>query len=584
MHIRAARARFVAVVALIVSIASAVDAGSLTGPIYDQGLTAVIEDVLQLPTTASPAAPPLARVNVLRSVPGVIGKLWVCDLNGPIYVVQGAAVQTYMDFRTLVPKFKRRSGLATGLVSFAFHPEFATNGLFYTVHTESVGTVPPNFVPAVAMPAVHHSILREWHATDPSANVFSGTSRELMRVAALNVYHNLGIIDFNPNAMPGDSDYGLLYVPGGDYGSVDSGMPTQLQRLDTIYGCIMRIDPLGGSFVRGGITYPYGIPPTNPFTSTPGALGEIYTYGHRNAHRVQWDIGHNKTMYATDIGGNNIEEIDLIVAGRNYGWPYREGTFAIDPVVDWRVALPLPPNDATFGYTYPVAQFDHDAVRFPVHGTDTQCGIAGGFPYRASAIPGLRGKFVYGDIVTGQMFYSYLDQLEAADDGDPTTTAPVYELLLQYQGQSKTLLDLVRARLNMPSLFRTDLRFAMDAAGTLYVTTKEDAMIRKITSVFVRPPLAVVEEAVALRASVVPNPMRGEAHVHLTTSRTGGLRVELFDVGGRRIRTLMAEANVPAGLHEVPVPAAGMRLPPAMYLVRIAAGEHVAWRRCVVLE
>ncbi len=578
-------ARGFAVVGLTVIGSTSTYAGDLTGPIYDQGLTAVIEDVLQLPTTASPVAPPLARVNVLRSVPGGGGKRWASDLNGPIQVIQGTTVQTYMDFRTLVPKFKRRSGLATGLVSFAFHPGFASNGLFYTVHTESLGTRPANFVPAIAAPAVHHTILTEWHATNPAADTFTGTSRELMRVAALNVYHNLGIIEFNPNAVPGDEDYGLLYIPNGDYGSVDSGMPGQLQRLDTIYGCILRIDPLGTPFVRNGTTFAYGIPASNPFVNTPGALGEIYTYGHRNAHRVQWDIGHNETLYATDIGGKNIEEVDRLVPGRNYGWPYREGTYAIDPAVDWRVTLPLPANDASLGYTYPVAQFDHDVVRFPVHGTDTQCGIAGGVAYRAAAIPGLQGKFIFGDIVTGQMFYSYLDPLEAADDGNPATVAPVYELRFQYQGQSKTMLDIVRARLNDPTLYRTDLRIAMDAEGVLYVTTKEDGMIRRISSVFVRAPLGVTDETPALRASVVPNPVRSHSIVRVVTAREGDLRVDLFDASGRRIRTVFVESHAPAGLHEVPVSSNAVApLRPALYFLRVQAAEGVFGTRFVVLE
>ena len=117
-----------------------------------------------------------------------------------------------------------------------------------------------------------------------------------MRVAALHQDHNLGEIAFNPNTGPGGGDYGLLYIAAGDFGSAHSGQPQQLQRLDTPYGTLMRIDPLGDPFVRDGTTFPYGLPASNPFANDgdPSTLGEIYAYGFRNGHRIPWDTAHDQ--------------------------------------------------------------------------------------------------------------------------------------------------------------------------------------------------------------------------------------------------------------------------------------------------
>jgi hypothetical protein len=416
-------------------------------------------------------------------------------------------------------------------------------------------------------------VLTEWHATDPTADLFSGTRRELIRIPAPSVAHNMGVIEFDPNAAPGDEDYGLLYVGAGDFGSVETHQPAQLQRLDTPYGCVLRIDPLGGPFVRNGITYPYGIPPGNPFASDggPSTFGEIYTYGHRNAHRLIWDRAGLQRLYACDVGEFNVEEIDRLTPGRNGGWPYREGTFALDPAADPTVVFALPADDATFGYSYPVAEFDHFEAD----------AIAGGVAYRGP-VSRLWGKFVFGDIVTGRLFYSYLSELEAADDGVPFTVAPVYELHLVHQGQERSLVQIVSAALGV-SLERTDLRFATDLEGGLYLTTKEDGFIRKVVAV--QPALGVEDGAAVSPVSIRPNPVRSGALVQFSTFAEGPLSMEVLDVAGRRIRTLLDRDREPAGMHEawIRTGESGGRIAPGVYLLRVAAAGRVTLRRFVIL-
>jgi hypothetical protein len=291
-----------------------------------------------------------------------------------------------------------------------------------------------------------------------------------MRIGSPFRIHNLQEIAFDPTLLPSDPDYGLLYVGSGDFGTTEIGEPDQLQRLDTPYGAVLRIDPLGGPFLRDGINYDYGIPAGNPYGSDgdPDTLDEIYVHGVRNNHRLIWDVA-DGTLFGADIGQDSFEEINVLVPGRNNGWPLREGTLAHDPDDPGEVSS-LPPDDSSFGFTYPVLQYDHgegDA-------------IAGGVVYRGGVASELQGKLVFGDIVTGKLYYADAQALKDADDGDPATLASFHELTLLHEGQPETLLDVVRDAASDSGIDRTDLRFGTDASGEIYVTTKQDGWVRKL--------------------------------------------------------------------------------------------------------
>jgi hypothetical protein len=139
--------------------------------------------------------------------------------------------------------------LESGLIGFTFHPEFARNGLFYTVHAERAAgnpKTPDHIPPGFALKDVtYHNVITEWHANSPAANVFEGTRRELLREAHVvaNLTHPMGAVEFNPTAKPGDQDYGLLYTSGSDHGFSNGGGPnsstaSQTQRLDSIMTAI----------------------------------------------------------------------------------------------------------------------------------------------------------------------------------------------------------------------------------------------------------------------------------------------------------------------------------------------------------
>src|SRR5262249_49385662 len=179
------------------------------------------------------------------------------------------------------------------------------------------------------VPQHHHRMARQ----QSCGKRLRGTRRELLREAHVvaNLTHPMGAVEFNPFAKRGDPDYGLLYTSGSDHGFSNGGgpnasNPAQTQRLDSIMTAILRIDPRSpsGTHGRKGLG-DYTIPMANKFASDPRALGEIYAYGFRNAHRISWDT--DGTMFASDIGMSQIEEINIVRNGENYGWMRREGYF-----------------------------------------------------------------------------------------------------------------------------------------------------------------------------------------------------------------------------------------------------------------
>ena len=144
--------------------------------------------------------------------------------------------------------------------------------------------------------------------------------------------HPMGDILFDPLAKPGNADYGNLYVSMGDGGSGETPGPTQTtpQLLSALQGKILRITPDLALRPNDKVSANgrYRIPSTgsdpNPFVSVPGARGEIYAYGFRNPHRMDWDAATN-TLLVNDIGLHSWEEVDIVAKGGNYGYSWREG-------------------------------------------------------------------------------------------------------------------------------------------------------------------------------------------------------------------------------------------------------------------
>ena len=247
----------------------------------------------------------------------------------------------------------------------------------------------------------------------------------------------------------------MLYVGIGDGGSAENGYPFICHSIEKIWGTIIRIDPKGTNSRNGH----YGIPKNNPFSKDTNlnTLKEIFAYGFRNPHRMSW----TKTgmILASNIGHHNVEALNIIEAGRDYGWPIREGTFVIDPSQNMFNIYPLSADDEKNNITYPAAQYDHDEGN----------AISGGFEYWGTAIPELKGKYLFGDIVKGRMFYVEMKDLKLGSQ------APIKEWRVSLNGSLKTLTELCGAE-------KVDVRFGRDGKGELYIMTKPDGKVYRMLS------------------------------------------------------------------------------------------------------
>ena len=489
---------YVGVAVCAVAVLQAQIRNPIESPVVKRGLAVEIREVGRLPETRGMRPPDQdvtpagwARVSFVRDLPD--GRRFANDSRGFLYLLDGNGQPSlYANVAEAFP-FTVYNRLESGFIGFDFHPEFARNGLFYTVHGERATGNPatPNFVPPgfTAADATYHNVITEWRATTPSANTFEGTRRELLRVAHIvnNLTHPFGNVEFDPTAKPGTADYGLLYTSGSDLGFSNGGgpnamNPAQTQRLDSVVGAILRFDPrspttTGGTKGLGD----YTIPPGNRYAADndPKTLGEIYAYGFRNAHRLSWDLT-DGTLFASDIGMNHIEEINIVHNGHNYGWMKREGIWENGVTrpggaLNQLFALPAEVLTGTRKdeFTYPVAMYDRN---------DGQA-VTGGFAYYGR-IPALRGKFVFGDVVRGRLFAADVAAMKKADDGIPQTVAPIEEVQLYIWGASGNRIyvsfrELVEAT-NGATAARADLHISRSRDGELLLTSRQDGMIRTL--------------------------------------------------------------------------------------------------------
>ena len=391
-----------------------------------------------------PVADGLTAPNWGTAAPGLRSHLFVTDQSGIVWGIdlrqdkgphqetgKGPRAFIFLDARHLLVPLGS-DGPNTyderGLLGLAFHPEYQRNGLFYTFTSEPRGgtpdfsTMPPGVLPD------HVSVIREWRARNPKnprAGVFMRKGRVLMRVAVPQSNHNGGALNFGPD--------GMLYISLGDGGFEDDqgrghGKNGNGQNPTNPLGSVLRIDPLGANSSNGR----YGIPADNPFLEDPAKLDEIFAYGFRNPFRFSFDPL-TGLLYLADVGQHDVEEVDTIVAGGNYGWNYKEGSFFFHPEGV---------NEPGHSHEEP----DHD--RRPPHdligpiaeyeGHTDGHAIIGGFVYRGSQIPELIGRYVFGDFSSeideaftefspGRLFYLDVENLDGDPDGDghPNESPPV---------------------------------------------------------------------------------------------------------------------------------------------------------------
>ncbi|MEX2465296.1 MAG: PQQ-dependent sugar dehydrogenase [Gemmatimonadota bacterium] len=410
-----------------------------------------------------------ARPMLLVDEPGS-ERMFVNDMWGPLYTVgYDGNVTRYLDIDDDAWGFPvDASGRERGFQSFAVHPQFAEpgtpgHGKLYT-WSDTEDTAPePDFTPGGG-DDTHDTVLLEWTASDPSAATYDGGApRVLLRLEQPFGNHNAGHVAFNPQAGVEDPDFGMLYVGVADGGS--GGDPLDLaQDLGSPYGKILRIDPLGSDGPNGQ----YGIPGDNPFVGRGAeTLGSIYALGLRNPQRFGWDPA-NGNLFVADIGQNAVEELSPVPAGGNLGWNVWEGSFRF---VSRSGVDPRDPRSDP-AYIYPVAEVDQVDPLFI-----GRVAVTGVVVPRSGAIPQLRDRVLFGDMVSGEIFHIPADDLP--DGGQDA----IRRVLLRDGGETRTLLGVMRARAEAEGATvpeRTDLRFGTGPDERLFLLNKHDGVIREL--------------------------------------------------------------------------------------------------------
>jgi glucose/arabinose dehydrogenase len=293
----------------------------------------------------------------LTAVPGTGSLLAVVEQAGVIKVFdgqEGADAVTLLDISEKV-----ESGGEEGLLGLAFDPDFSDNGYFYVNYTVSE----PDLTVVSRFTAVNEAGKLE--ADQDSEAIILEQSQPLSN-------HNGGMLAFGPD--------GYLYVALGDGGG--QGDPDErAQDLTTILGKILRIDVASDAV--------YDIPGDNPFINQPGARGEIWAYGFRNPYRFSFDR-ETGALWAGDVGQGNREEIDLVVRGGNYGWNLYEGS----------ETYRNPEGRAATEFVMPVIDY----------GRTEGISVIGGYVYRGSLAPSLRGAYIFGDYGSGKVWALVYDE------------------------------------------------------------------------------------------------------------------------------------------------------------------------------
>jgi glucose/arabinose dehydrogenase len=269
-----------------------------------------------------------------------------------------------------------------GLLGFALHPGFAANGKIYTYTSEPVGG-PADFTVPKSGAFDHQSVVAEWVVSAMDSNrVDPASRREILRIDQPLFSHNAGTLRFGPD--------GMLYIALGDGGGADDQGDGHVpggnaQEPGNILGSVVRIDvdrTVGAPSGNGA----YTIPPDNPFVGTTN-VEEIYAFGFRNPFMFSFDM-ETGDLWAGDVGQNHIEEVNIVVSGGNYGWRHKEGSFFFDPNGgDNGFTTTVPASPVPAGLIDPVAEYDHGEG----------ISVIGGFVYRGEAIPGLAGRYVFGE-------------------------------------------------------------------------------------------------------------------------------------------------------------------------------------------
>ncbi|HEX9387719.1 MAG TPA: PQQ-dependent sugar dehydrogenase [Anaerolineales bacterium] len=297
-------------------------------------------------------------------------RLFVVDQTGLIWILfNGERLEKpFLDLRERVVKLNSFYD-ERGLLGLAFHPEFVKNGRFYVSYSAPLraGLSPEEWD--------HTTYISEFTVSADDPNLANPDSeRVLLAMDKPGYNYEAGHIAFGPD--------GYLYIATGDSvqdPATESGK--YAQDTSSLLGKILRIDVNGTADTGQN----YVVPADNPFVSGEG-LPEIFAYGFRNPYRFSFDVSDSgkPRLFVADVGQAMMEEVDLVEAGGNYGWPLREGKTCFN-AQDWSQPLE---SCSTNRLSDPILSYAHQG---------DLSAIIGGMVYRGKAIPELAGKYIFGD-------------------------------------------------------------------------------------------------------------------------------------------------------------------------------------------
>jgi glucose/arabinose dehydrogenase len=297
-------------------------------------------------------------------------RLFVADQTGLVWIIaKGEKLeQPFLDLHERVVELNSFYD-ERGLLGLAFHPDFAVNGRFYVSYSARLRA-------GLSTDEWDHTthISEFTVSADHPEQADPDTERVLLAIDKPGYNYEAGHIAFGPD--------GYLYIATGDSvraPATEAGK--YAQDTSSLLGKILRIDVNGTPDNRQG----YLIPADNPFV-TGGGLPEIYAYGFRNPYRFSFDVSQagEARLFAADVGQAMREEVSLVEAGGNYGWPIREGMTCFNPQT-WNQPLESCPTD---GLSDPIIDYAHQG---------DLSAIVGGMIYRGKSIPQLAGGYVFGD-------------------------------------------------------------------------------------------------------------------------------------------------------------------------------------------
>ncbi len=296
-------------------------------------------------------------------------KVYIIEQKGVIRVFDNVSTASqaavFLDIDARVD-----AGGEMGLLGLAFHPNFEANGYFYVNYNRNSPT--------------RQTVISRFKVNSGAQTADASSEKILLTFDQPFTNHKGGKLAFGQD--------GYLYIATGDGGS--GGDPqNNAQNRKNLLGKILRID------VNVEDRLNYGIPKDNPYAgNTEGFKEEIYAYGLRNPWRFSFDSATNN-LWVGDVGQNEVEEIDIITKGGNYGWRIKEANDCFDATG----------NCNQSGLVAPVWSYRQ--------GTDGRS-VTGGVVYRGKKLPDLVGKYIFGDYVSGKLWSLKYDGSKATDSGD----------------------------------------------------------------------------------------------------------------------------------------------------------------------